>query len=103
ASTCRNLVSQNGNEFIFETSSDLGTIDTDQTRLRQILINLLGNAGKFTRNGKVSLCANRVATPVGDQIVIAVADTGIGIPQEAIARLFTEFTQASSETSTSYG
>jgi len=103
ASTCRNLVAQNGNEFIFETSPDLGTIDTDQTRLRQILINLLGNAGKFTSNGKVSLCAKRVATPAGDQIVMAVADTGIGIPQEALDRLFTDFNQASSETSTSYG
>ena len=103
ASTCRNLVSQNGNELIFEKSTDLGIIDTDQTRLRQILINLLGNAGKFTKNGKVSLLANRVATPAGDQIVIAVADTGIGIPREAIARLFTDFNQVSSETSALYG
>ncbi len=103
ASTCRNLVAQNGNEFILEKSGDLGIIDTDQTRLRQILINLLGNAGKFTKNGKVSLRANRVATATGDQIVMSVADTGIGIPQEAVARLFTDFNQASSETSTSYG
>ncbi len=103
ASTCRNLVAQNGNEFILEKSADLGIIDTDQTRLRQILINLLGNAGKFTKNGKVSLRAKRVAMAAGDQIVLSVADTGIGIPQEAVARLFTEFNQASSETSTSYG
>jgi signal transduction histidine kinase len=103
ASTCRNLVAQNGNEFILEKSGDLGIIDTDQTRLRQILINLLGNAGKFTKNGKVSLRANRIATATGDQIVMSVADTGIGIPQEAVARLFTDFNQASSETSTSYG
>lgn len=103
ASTCRNLVSQNGNEFILEKSADLGVIDTDQTRLRQILINLLGNAGKFTKNGRVSLLANRVSTSTGDQIVMAVADTGIGIPREAVARLFTDFNQASSETSTSYG
>lgn len=103
ASTCRNLVSQNGNEFIFEKSRDLGTVVTDQTRLRQILINLLGNAGKFTKNGKVSLRANRVATSAGDQIVVAVADTGIGIPREAVALLFTDFNQASNGTSTSYG
>ncbi len=103
ASTCRNLVSQNGNEFILEKSADLGVIDTDQTRLRQILINLLGNAGKFTKNGRVSLLANRVSTSTGDQIVMAVADTGIGISREAVGRLFTDFNQASSETSTSYG
>lgn len=78
-------------------------IDTDQTRLRQILINLLGNAGKFTKNGKVALRAHRVATATGDQIVMAVADTGIGIPREAVAGLFTDFHQASSGISTSYG
>jgi signal transduction histidine kinase len=103
ASTCRNLVSHNGNEFILDKSKDLGIIETDQTRLRQILINLLGNAGKFTKEGKVILRATRDVTPAGDEIVMEVEDTGIGIPAEAIARLFTDFNQASSETSKSYG
>jgi signal transduction histidine kinase len=103
ASTCRNLVSHNGNEFILEKASDLGTIDTDQTRLRQILINLLGNAGKFTKNGKVALRASRIATTDGDQILMVVEDTGIGISQEALGHLFSEFSQADSGTSVSYG
>jgi signal transduction histidine kinase len=103
ASTCRNLVAHNGNEFIFEKSNNLGIIETDETRLRQILINLLGNAGKFTKNGKVSLRANRVATATDEHVIIAVEDTGIGIAAEAIAGLFTDFNQASSETSRSYG
>jgi signal transduction histidine kinase len=103
ASTCRNLVSHNGNEFILDKSKHLGIIETDQTRLRQILINLLGNAGKFTKDGKVILRASRIAAPNGDEIVMEVEDTGIGIPPEAIARLFTDFNQASSETSKSYG
>jgi signal transduction histidine kinase len=101
--TCRNLVSQNGNEFIFEKSDDLGIIETDETRLRQILINLLGNAGKFTKNGKVVLRASRVATGTAEQIVLSIADTGIGISSEEISGLFTNFKQASSATSKSYG
>jgi signal transduction histidine kinase len=103
ASTCRNLVSQNGNDFVLEKSNNLGTIETDETRLRQILINLLGNAGKFTKDGKVTLSARRVAAAAGDEIVISVRDTGIGIPPEAISGLFTDFNDASSATSRSYG
>lgn len=103
ASTCRNLVLHNGNDFILDTSNDLGTVETDETRLRQILINLLGNAGKFTKNGRIALRASRVAAPTGDEIVMAVEDTGIGIPSEAIAGLFTDFNDASSATSKSYG
>jgi signal transduction histidine kinase len=103
ASTCRNMVSHNGNQFIVEKPDDLGIIETDERRLRQILINLIGNAGKFTKNGTVALRASRVATATGEQIVLAVEDTGIGISREALANLFIEFNQASSETSTSYG
>jgi len=103
ASTCRNLISHNGNEFVLEKSSNLGTIETDETRLRQILINLLGNAGKFTKNGSVVLRAQRVAIATTAQIIISVEDTGIGIPAEAIAGLFTDFNRANSATSKSYG
>jgi signal transduction histidine kinase len=102
-STCRNLVSHNHNEFILEKSENLGTIETDETRLRQILINLLGNAGKFTKDGTITLSASRVATATGYQIIISVKDTGIGIPPESIAGLFTDFNDASSTTQKSYG
>jgi len=102
-STCRNLVSQNGNEFILEKVGTLGVIQTDETRLRQILINLLGNAGKFTKNGKILLRAKRVAAQKHAQVIISVEDNGIGIPAEAIAGLFTNFNRASSVTAKSYG
>ena len=91
--TCRNLISQNGNTLDVETPVKLGTIRTDEIRLRQILINLLGNAGKFTKNGKVVLRARRLEVGNGEELLISVKDTGIGIPQEAIPNLFKNFSQ----------
>jgi signal transduction histidine kinase len=93
SATCRNLISHNGNTFALEKHGDLGTIQTDDIRLRQILINLLGNAGKFTRNGKVVLRAKRQREGNREQVLISVRDTGIGIPKEAISSLFKNFNQ----------
>lgn len=91
SSTCRPLVASNRNRFSFEKATALGTIQTDEIRLRQILINLIGNAGKFTRNGSVVLHAQRTAD--GKQVLISVKDTGIGIPAESISELFKDFSQ----------
>lgn len=91
--TCLKLVSQNGNSFTLDKPKKLGVIESDEIRLRQILINLLGNAGKFTRNGTVVLHASRVHEGNREQIVIAVQDSGIGIPPQAIPNLFTNFNQ----------
>ena len=95
--TCRNLISHNGNTFALETHDGLGTIETDELRLRQILINLLGNAGKFTKNGAVVLHARRVEEGSTKQVLISVRDTGIGIPAEAIPSLFKNFNQVNSD------
>ncbi len=77
-----------------EKNDTLGTIQTDEIKLRQILINLLGNAGKFTRNGKVVLRARRTAQEGGEHVLLSVQDTGIGIPPAAIPTLFRNFNQA---------
>jgi signal transduction histidine kinase len=103
AATCRSLVTQNGNEFVVELPEDLGTVVSDETRLRQVMINLLSNAGKFTSRGKVTLRARRVRDAVADDVVISVQDTGIGIPAAAMDGLFTKFNQANALTSKSYG
>ena len=88
-------------EFIKQAPA---TIHTDPVRLRQILINLLGNAVKFTERGGVRLV---VTTDVRDkrapQMHFAVIDTGIGMTEEQIGRLFTPFTQADSSTTRRFG
>ena len=94
--TCRHLIAHNGNTFALEKHDALGTIQTDERGLRQILINLLGNAGKFTKNGKVILHARRIDEENRKQVLISVQDTGIGIPPEAIPSLFENFNQVNS-------
>ena len=96
SATCRNLIAHNGNSFALDKQCALGTIYTDETRLRQILINLLGNAGKFTRNGSVVLHASRQGHGDGAQVLISVQDTGIGIAPEVIPRLFKNFNRVES-------
>jgi signal transduction histidine kinase len=101
--TCRNLVTHNGNQFCFQKKGQLGSIETDETRLRQILINLISNAGKFTRNGRVVLRVERYDNAAGTGVLFAVDDTGIGIPEEALPTLFTNFNPASAATAKTYG
>jgi PAS domain S-box-containing protein len=78
----------------------------DPSRLRQIIVNLLGNALKFTQEGEVSLRVKRLAIDHATnrcQLEIAVQDTGIGITEEAQKRLFQSFTQADSSSTRKYG
>jgi signal transduction histidine kinase len=71
-------------------------------RLKQILLNLLSNACKFTKEGEIALRVRRVADG-RDWVEVAVADTGIGLTAEQQAKLFQEFTQADSLTARRYG
>ena len=73
----------------FEVSDDVGEVYTDEVRLRQVLINLLSNAVKFTEQGEVAVRATRER----DSVVISVADTGPGIPADALDSIFEEFQQ----------
>lgn len=76
----------------------------DPTRLRQIALNLLGNALKFTDKGEVSITASwRRGGPSGGSILIEVADSGIGIPEDKRAAIFEKFRQADSSTTRKYG
>jgi len=100
--TARQLAEQNKNRLILEAHENLGQVTVDPMRLRQILLNLLSNACKFTKQGEVKLRVKKVVDG-RNWIEIAVADTGIGMTPEQQAKLFEEFTQADSSTARQFG
>jgi len=100
--TARQLADQTKNRLVVEAADDLGALTVDPMRLRQILLNLLSNACKFTKEGEVKLRARRLVDG-RDWIEIAVADTGIGLTPEQQAKLFEEFTQADATTAQRFG
>lgn len=103
ATTVAPLIEQNGNVLHLDLADDLGAMHADGTRVRQVLLNLLSNASKFTERGTVTLRAERRAMPVGDQLVLGVTDTGIGMTPEQLGRLFQAFSQAEASTASKYG
>jgi signal transduction histidine kinase len=100
--TTRQLAEQNKNRLVVEAQENLGALTIDPMRLRQILLNLLSNACKFTKEGAVTLRARKVANGA-NWIEFAVADTGIGMTPEQQAKLFAEFTQADAATAQRFG
>jgi signal transduction histidine kinase len=100
--TAGQLAEKNKNRLVVDAQENLGAVTVDPMRLRQILLNLLSNACKFTKEGEVRLRARRVANGRG-WIELAVADTGIGMTPEQQAKLFEEFTQADTSTAQRYG
>ncbi|MBQ0824702.1 response regulator [Microvirga sp. HBU67558] len=103
ARTAETLAAKNENRLVTELAADLGSIHADPVRIRQVVLNLLSNACKFTRSGTVTLRAGRETGPGGDQVVLSVHDTGIGLTEAQCANLFQEFTQADSSITRKYG
>ena len=101
--TARPLADQNKNNLTIDCPRDLPPIEVDSLRLRQILLNLLSNACKFTKNGKVTLHVARSVKDAQQFIEFAVIDTGIGMTPEQVGRLFEEFSQADASTARQYG
>ncbi|MGB6352226.1 MAG: response regulator, partial [Pseudolabrys sp.] len=101
--TARSLAEQNKNRLNVECPTDIGPIVVDALRLKQILLNLLSNACKFTKGGEVSL---RVTTALADgrqSFYFVVTDSGIGMTPEQMSKLFEEFVQADQTTARRYG
>ncbi len=99
ATTVSPLVRRNGNRIVVSVAPDVGMIETDKTKLRQNLFNLLSNATKFTKAGTIEL---KVTTD-GTSVLFAVHDEGIGMTTEQLSRLFQAFMQADSSTTRNYG
>ena len=102
-STTRPMAQKNGNNITLRCADGLGNMRSDLTRLRQIVLNLLSNACKFTNDGEITLEAKREFSEGADWITIGFADTGIGMTPDQMERLFQEFNQADSSTTRSYG
>src|SRR5262249_57363382 len=96
------LAEKNQNRLIVEAQQNLGRLTADSMRLKQILLNLLSNACKFTKEGEVALRVRKVADE-REWVELAVADSGIGMTAEQQAKLFQDFTQADSLTARRYG
>jgi len=88
------LAQRNGNAIALQVRTDPGAIETDVTRLKQIVFNLVSNACKFTRDGEITIVIDRRPMSRGDLMDLSVADTGIGMSEEQMARVFHDFVQA---------
>jgi len=103
ATTVRPLVDKNANRLVLRMSQP-GTMRADLTKVRQMLLNLLSNACKFTRDGTIALEVERVAgAGAPDELFFRITDSGIGMTPEQVEKLFEAFAQAESSTSKKYG
>ncbi len=103
AVTARPLIEKNASRFEVHCPADIGSIREDATKVRQVLLNLLSNAGKFTEKGLVRLDVRREIGPAGNWVFFRVSDTGIGMTGELLGRLFEAFEQADAGTTKKYG
>lgn len=101
--TTQTLAKKNGNRLTAEFPDNPETMHADMTRLRQVVLNLLSNACKFTENGEITLRASKILIEDEWWLDLAVSDTGIGLTPGQIDKLFQEFSQADSSTTRKYG
>jgi CheY-like chemotaxis protein len=97
------MMTKNGNQLVIECPKDIGALQTDLTKLKQSIINLLSNAAKFTKEGTVTLRLSREERSGAPFVKFEVIDSGIGMTEEQMGRLFQAFTQADSSTTRNFG
>ncbi|RZJ00080.1 MAG: hypothetical protein EON90_08785 [Brevundimonas sp.] len=101
--TAAPLISKKDNRLILQMPTDPGVIATDGLKLRQSLLNLLSNAAKFTSRGRITLSVLKRRQKGEDRLIIEVRDSGIGMTEEGLQKLFKEFSQAEDDTSQKFG
>lgn len=97
------LLKKNSNQLRLEMADSLRTMRADETRIRQILLNLLGNACKFTEKGVITFSVSREENHESTWIIFSIADTGVGMTSEQMARLFKPFYRVDNSTSRRQG
>ena len=102
-SIARPLVAKNNNRLEVICPQDIGRLRSDLTKVKQCLLNLLSNASKFTANGRLTFEATRLPAPTGSAVRFRVSDTGIGMTQAQMAKVFEAFTQADTATTKRFG
>ncbi|MEK8095448.1 response regulator [Methylocystis sp. IM3] len=100
ASIVQPLADKNGNRLELSCQEDIGGFLSDETKVKQCLLNLMSNANKFTSQGTVALSVERDADAC---VVFRVSDTGLGMSEEQLGRLFQAFTQADASTTKRFG
>lgn len=103
ATTVEPLVQQNENTLQLDIPDGVLPVNTDETKVRQCLFNLLSNAAKFTKNGQVTLRAQTESQDGKEWVRLEVTDSGIGMTPEQLAKVFEAFTQAEGSTTRKYG
>jgi signal transduction histidine kinase len=101
--TVQPMMAEKKNKLVVKCPAGLGIVSTDQTKLRQAALNLLSNSAKFTECGTITISVQRRKREAADWIEIQVQDTGIGVAESEIGRLFQNFGQANRSTSRKYG
>ncbi len=102
-SSIDSLVKQNDNKTALEANNDIGEINSDVTKVRQILFNLISNANKFTKDGTITVKLSRSRFNDADWVTIQVSDTGIGMNHDQMEHLFEPFMQGDRSTTRKYG
>jgi signal transduction histidine kinase len=103
AATINPLAASKNNNLELLLHGELGEMTTDITKLRQNLFNILSNAAKFTKDGSIRMEVRRKGNPPAETIEFRISDTGIGMTEEQMARVFDPFTQADASTTRIYG
>ena len=101
--TIQPLVEQNDNTVVIRCDENAGAMYGDMTKVRQVLLNLLSNAAKFTEQGTITVKISRETIDQQAWVCFKVADTGIGMTLEQVRKLFQAFTQADASTTRRYG